>query len=214
MTVKNDFTIIPEPSLRRLPLYYDFLKRLETSDIKFISCTEIAQNLGFNPIQVRKDIEYTEIIGRPKVGYNIKELKLSIKDFLGWNNSKDAFLIGAGHLGIALLGYRGFMNSGINIISAFDNDPKKIDSIFFGKKIFNVSILGQLINRMNIKLCIITVPAPSAQSIVDIAIKSGVKVIWNFAPCILNVPDTIFIKNENLTSSLAILTRKLKDDFK
>jgi redox-sensing transcriptional repressor len=213
LALKKKLSIIPEPSLRRLPLYYNYLKELELSNIAYVSCTEIAQYLGFNPIQVRKDIEYTNITGKPKVGYSIKELKISIKDFLGWDNTEEAFLIGAGHLGIALLGYEGFMKNGINIVAAFDNNKDKIGTKFFDKEILCTSNLSHLIKRMNIKICIITVPASYAQSVVDVAVKSGVKAIWNFAPCILNVPENIFVQNENLAASLAVLTRKLKTDL-
>src|SRR6476661_1951692 len=114
---------IPEASLRRLPEYYHVLQAMEATSVESVSCSTIARELGLDPTQVRKDIEATGIVGRPKVGYPLVSLKRWIEHFLGWNNTKDAFLAGAGSLGRALLGYEKFRQFGLNIAAAFDVDP-------------------------------------------------------------------------------------------
>jgi redox-sensing transcriptional repressor len=97
---------IPQPSLRRLPQYHHYLKDLEAKGISRVSCSIIGLDLGLVPVQVRKDLQYTGIIGKPKTGYWVSELILDIETFLGWNNINEAFLVGAGNLGTALLGAR------------------------------------------------------------------------------------------------------------
>ena len=97
---------IPQPSLRRLPQYHHYLVDIEAKGGTRISCSAIGRDLGCVPVQVRKDLQYTGIIGKPKTGYWVSELILDIETFLGWNNINEAFLVGAGNLGTALLGAR------------------------------------------------------------------------------------------------------------
>ncbi len=205
------FKMIPEPSLRRLPIYYQYLK--EQASLKkseYISCTQIANDLHLIPIQVRKDIEAVGISGKPKIGYNISSMIEDIESFLGWNNVSDAFLVGAGHLGQALLGYQGFKDYGLNIVAAFDMDEKKIGNKIVNIKVVSIKKMSEMIKRMNIKIGIITVPALFAQEIADIMVNSGIKAIWNFAPAKIKVPSDIAVQHENLASSLAVLSNKLR----
>ncbi len=77
---------IPEPTLRRLPLYYQYLKKVRDEQKgDFISCTQIGNDLSILPIQVRKDLGIAEAVGKPKLGYSIDELISIIEAFLGWN---------------------------------------------------------------------------------------------------------------------------------
>ncbi len=99
---------IPQPSLRRLPQYHHYLMDLEARGISQVSCSAIGRDLSCVPVQVRKDLQYTGIIGKPKTGYSVSELIRAIETFLGWNNVNEAFLVGVGNLGTALLGHERF----------------------------------------------------------------------------------------------------------
>ncbi len=122
------------------------------------------------------------------------------------------FLVGAGNLGQALLGYKEFDKYGLNIVAAFDISPFKISKEFFGKRVFPITKLGDLAKRMNIKIGIITTNTASAQKVADMMVDAGIKGIWNFAPTYINVPDDVIVQNENLATSLSILLSKIKDD--
>jgi redox-sensing transcriptional repressor len=206
----NVIRVIPEPTLRRLPVYHHYLKKVaDQSEAAYISCTQIANDLNLVPDLVRKDLEVTEVLGKPKVGYNVLALMQSIENFLGWNNSSDAFLVGAGHLGTAILGYQGFKDYGLNIIAAFDVDPDKVGKEINGRQVFHISKLPKLVERMSIKIGILTAPARSAQEAADTMVSGGIKAIWNFAPTRISVPPHIIVQHENLASSLAVLLKKL-----
>ncbi|MBA4418369.1 MAG: redox-sensing transcriptional repressor Rex [Syntrophus sp. (in: bacteria)] len=201
---------IPEPTLRRLPMYYQYLKRMHgDKKLDFISCTQIGNDLNVLPIQVRKDLQVADAIGKPKLGYSVGELLNTIEDFLGWNNTTDAYLVGVGNLGAALLGYQGFREYGLNIIAAFDTDDEKIGREIGGKRVLSASKLYEMIKRMSIKIGIITVPASTAQEIADIMVKAGIHAIWNFSPVKINAPPDIIVQHENLASSLGVLSKKL-----
>lgn len=202
-------TAIPEPSLRRLPLYHYYLKNFNAPESSNVSCTQIAGALNLVPIQVRKDLAYTGIIGKPKTGYVKGELMAAIEAFLGWNNRSDAILFGAGHLGLALLSYPGFKEYGLNIVAGIDVDPDKAGYEINGKKILPYSKAESLIRRLHIKIGIIAVPAAKAQVTADLMVVAGVRAIWNFAPEKVIVPDTVIVQHENLASSLAVLSKKL-----
>src|ERR1017187_145732 len=115
---------IPEASLRRLPIYYRSLQEMMTAGVAQVSCADLARVLGLDPTQVRKDIEMTGIVGKPRVGYLLDDLIRWIENFLGWNRPKEAVLVGAGSLGSALLGYEKFRSHGMQIVAAFDIDPR------------------------------------------------------------------------------------------
>lgn len=200
---------IPEPTLRRLPVYHNYLKKLDGSGLRSISCTKIAEDLHLTPIQVRKDLAYTGIVGKPKTGYEVSTLCSAIEAFLGWNNTKEAMLFGAGHLGLALLSYAGFANYGLEIIAALDPDPAKQGPGPRNKEILPLQKGADLIRRMHIKLAILAVPEAAAQATADLCVACGIKAIWNFAPVKIAVPADVIVQHENLASSLAVLSKKL-----
>ena len=203
---------ISKQTLQRLPLYLSYIKALPADSPKNISATMIADALRLNDVQVRKDLASVSSLGKPKVGYNVKDLIAELESFLGYNNVDDAIIVGAGSLGKALLNYGGFKEYGLNVLAAFDlcNEPEE----FQGKTIFPIEQLEAVCRRMNIRIGIITVPATSAQEICDSLVKSGVRAIWNFAPVHLVVPDGILVQNENMASSLALLSNHLREELK
>lgn len=201
---------IPEPTLRRLPVYYQYLKKIhDNKQLEHISCTKIGNDLNILPIQVRKDLAITDVVGKPKLGYSVEDLMGTIEDFLGWNNTTEAYLVGAGNLGAALLGYQGFKEYGLDIIAAFDADESKVGKEIRGKKIIHVSKLPEMILRMGIKIGILTVPAYCAQELTDNMVSAGIHAIWNFSPVKVIVPPNVIVQHENLASSLVVLSKKL-----
>ncbi len=202
---------ISKRTLYRLPVYLSLLQEKVKEGVEYISATSIANILGLNHVQVRKDLSCASSAGRPKVGYETKVLIKDLQNFLDYNNTKDAVIVGTGGLGKALLGYDGFKSYGLNIVAAFDVNSALCGKQINGKTIFHVDKLPELTKRMNIHIGIITAPAENAQSICDTLVKSGVLAIWNFAPVSLTVPQGIIVQNENMATSLAILSNKLNE---
>ena len=151
--------------------------------------------------------------GRPKTGYLRESLIEDIEQFLGYDNVTDAVLIGAGKLGQALMGYRGFDEYGLNVIAAFDRDPK-MEKTDEGKPVYHIDKLAQFCRAHKVLMGIITVPAEGAQAVADQLIAGGIKAIWNFAPTHLDVPDNILVQNENMATSLAVLSVHLQAQMK
>lgn len=202
---------ISRATLKRLPTYLSYLKALPSEASANISATALAAGLHMGEVQVRKDLALVSDGGRPKIGYNREHLIEDIENFLGYGNSNDAVLIGAGKLGRALLGYGGFAEYGLNIVAAFDANDTLIGTTNGGKPIMHLSRLGEVCQRYKIKIGIITVPAEYAQGVCDLLIENGILAIWNFAPKHLNVPDGILVQNENMAASLALLCKHLNE---
>ena len=203
---------ISKHTLQRLPMYLSYILGLPEDAPKNISATTIAEALQLNDVQVRKDLASVSSSGKPKVGYNVKDLIAELEAFLGYNDIDNAVIVGAGSLGKALLNYSGFKAYGLNIIAAFDLCEEPTE--FQGKTVFPIAQLGSFCRKVNVHIGIITVPASSAQEICDLLVESGIRAIWNFAPVHLVVPDGILVQNENMASSLALLSNHLREQMK
>lgn len=193
------------PSIRRLPSYLHIIRQAKDDGNEYISGTIIAQELHLEPIQVRKDLAITGIVGKPKKGYPVVALMAAIEHFLGWDSLQKAVLIGAGNLGTALAGYQGFQYHGLNICAAFDQDPKKIGSEIHGVPVFSLETLPVQLRSLEAKIAILTVPSSSAQSVTDTLVSSGITGIWNFTNVKLKVPESVVVQREDLTSGYAML---------
>jgi redox-sensing transcriptional repressor len=204
---------ISKAVLKRLPGYLAYLKSLSQNSSPYISATALANALGMGEVQVRKDLAMVSDGGRPKIGYPRESLIDDIEQFLGYDNTTDAVLIGAGKLGQALLGYSGFGAYGLNILAAFDVTPST--EIRDDKKlIYNIDQLESFCRTHKVLMGIITVPADYAQGVCDQLIGCGIKAIWNFAPVHLEVPPHILVQHENMATSLAVLSMHLQAQIK
>ncbi len=204
---------ISKAVLKRLPGYVAYLRSIPEGGSIYISATTLANALGMGEVQVRKDLALVSDGGRPKVGYHRESLIEDIEQFLGYDNTTDAVLIGAGKLGQALLGYVGFDAYGLNILAAFDVKPV-MEHTEVGKPIYGMDQLQTFCKSNKVLMGIITVPAEHAQSACDQLIECGIKAIWNFAPTHLEVPDHILVQNENMATSLAVLSMHLQAQIK
>jgi redox-sensing transcriptional repressor len=210
---EKTYASISVQTLKRLPLYLSYLKTLDREKTKIISSPAIAKALGLNEVLVRKDLAAIKSGGRPRTGYLLEKLIADLDTYLGYGNVNEAVLAGVGHLGRALLSYQGFDAYGLNIIVGFDTDEKVLGTEVGGKKVLHLEKMVSLCKRMHINIGIITVPAECAQAVCDRMIEGGILAIWNFAPITLNVPEHILVHNENMASSLAVLSKHLKKKF-
>ena len=204
---------ISKSVLKRLPGYLNYLKNIPDDASPYISATALANALGMGEVQVRKDLAMVSNGGRPKIGYLRESLIEDISQFLGYDNTTDAILIGAGKLGQALLGYSGFDAYGLNILAAFDVAAKE-GKTQDGKPIYPMEQLENFCRSNNVLMGIITVPGKYAQEVCDSLIRCGIKAVWNFAPVHLDVPCNILVQNENMATSLALLSMHLQAQMK
>lgn len=191
---------LSEKVYARLAQYHSLLIEYIEDGIPTISSPQIATRLGVDDSQVRKDFKLLNNEGRGRVGYDVQALKESIEDTLGFQIVKNAVIIGAGHLGMALANYSAFSDYGLNILALFDSAPEKVGTAVNGKPIYPVSRLSEMARESQADIAILTVPRAFAQKVADDLVKADFKYIWNFTPAILKVPDGIKVRNENLVA--------------
>ena len=196
------------PTIRRMPMYLRMLTKVQKDGMLHVSSNYLAEALDLEAIVVRKDLAVAGILGKPRVGFEVAAAMSAIEKFMNFNSPTDAVLVGAGHLGQALLGYTGFVNLGLNIVAAFDSDPEKCGQVH-DKPIYPLSEFSERCKDMNIQIGILCVPGRFAQEVTDQMVAAGLKGIWNFTPRKLNVPDEVVVQREDLAEGLAELSVKL-----
>lgn len=199
------------PSIKRLPSYLHFIKIVAASGKEYISGTVIANELHLEPIQVRKDLAITGIVGKPKRGYPVQRLISAIEHFLGWDNQKNAIIIGAGNLATALTGYPEFSNHGLNFVAAFDCNKEKIGTTIHGVPVYSLDSINQYTEQLNATIAVLTVPSAFAQESAEFAVKAGIKAIWNFTNIKLKLPEDVICQREDLTSGYAMLCVRMAE---
>jgi redox-sensing transcriptional repressor len=111
------------------------------------------------------------------------------------------------------MGYKGFEEYGLNILAAFDRNPK-MDFTDDGKPVYGMDHLEKFCRTHKVLMGIITVPGSGAQEVCDKLIAAGIKAVWSFAPTHLEVPPHILVQYENMATSLAVLSMHLQAQIK
>ena len=197
---------VPKAVVARLSLYLRELQRLSREGHETTSSTQIGQLLGFTDAQVRKDLAYFGQFGYPGIGYRCGELIDEIKRILGTNQDWPVALIGAGNLGRALLGYKGFTQQGFNLVAAFDNDPEKIGKPIGKVPVYPLDELSERAKEFGIRLAVVTVPMESATQVTEKIADAGIIGILNFAPVTLSTNATAHIQSVDLAIELEQLS--------
>lgn len=195
---------IPNETIRRLPIYLRGLLFSLEQGQQDISSRDLADFIGVNSAQIRKDFSYFGDFGTRGVGYNIEKLVKQVKRILKIDVLQKVALVGVGNLGSAVLAYPGFKMYGFDIAAAFDIDAKKI-----GRKINNIKIEGvtklSTLKKRGINLAIIAVPREAAQQTAERLVEAGVKGILNFSPCYIMVPKRVKVITIDIAMDLSRL---------
>jgi redox-sensing transcriptional repressor len=195
---------IPDETVRRLPTYLREVLILSEKGHEKVSSKRLAEFLGINPWQIRKDFSYFGDFGTPGVGYDTSKLQKKISKILRLDNSHKAVLVGVGNLGSAVMAYGEFGTYGLDIVAAFDKDHKKIGKTKNNITIEDVSKISS-IKRRKVDLGIIAVPAENAQAVADDLVKAGVKGILNFSTRHIVVQKKIKVISIDIAMDLARL---------
>jgi len=212
---KESQNLVPKAAAARLSLYLRHLESLRITGAATISSKELARALGVTAAQVRKDFGYFGQFGFPGIGYKIENLIVEIRKILGTDRIWNVALVGYGSLGAALFRYRGFEKQGFRISAIFDNNPEVIGQPVGGLLVKNITALAHAVAEGDISLGIMAVPAESAQEVARFMVDSGICGIFNFAPTVLSLPDSVAYVSIDLTVQLEQLSfqvRQISDE--
>ena len=203
---KTGRPIIPRKTIYRLSIYSRCLARLRENAIGTVSSEALAKAAGVKPTQLRKDLAYFGTFGTRGLGYDVAELSGKISDELGTSSLQPVILVGVGHLGLALISYRGFEKEGFEIVAGFDAEPDRKRDKKILMPILPMEAMRKFIVEHNVKMAILSVPAAVAQAVANTLIDCGVAGILNFAPIVLAVPEDVMVNNVNLAIELENLS--------
>ena len=202
---KSERPAIPRKTIYRLSIYLRCLARLRENKIQTVSSEILAKVAGVKPTQLRKDLTYFGQFGTRGLGYDVAELSRMISDELGTSRLQPVVLVGVGHLGLALLSYRGFEKEGFEIVAAFDVDTRRRDKKI-RPPILPMQKLAEFVQRHRVRMAILSVPAAAAQEVANTLVDCGIMGILNFSPIVLDVPEEVMVNNVNLAIELENLS--------
>ncbi len=197
---------ISEPTVRRLSNYYRVLEEVAAEGKRMISSHLLAEREGITSAQVRKDLSSFGSFGRRGLGYHVEHLRDEIRALLGLDRRWKACLVGAGHIGSALVGYRGFSEQGFDITAVFDADASRVGRTLEGLVVRHVS---QLSAKDGFEIGVIATPVRAAQEVADLLVTAGVQGILNFAPRKLRVPAHVTLRTVDMTMEFESLSYAL-----
>jgi len=187
-------------------MYLRCLARLKDNKIETVSSETLAKVAGVKPTQLRKDLTYFGQFGTRGLGYDVGELSKMISDELGTTSLQPVILVGVGHLGLALLSYRGFEKEGFEIVAGFDLEPQRRRDKQVAQPILGMDDMARFVHENKIRMAIITVPAAVAQEVANALVSDGILGILNFSPIVLHVPEEVMVNNVNLAIELENLS--------
>jgi len=193
---------IPKETIERLPLYLRCVNRLVEEGEENVSSRTLARRLKLNPAQIRKDLSYFGDFGTRGVGYGTRKLASAVRSILNLDRRWEMVLVGAGNIGSALLTYGGFEERGFKITRAFDKDPSLIGTKIGGVKIEDAAHLKDRLEETQIELAILAVPSTNAQDVAQELVAGGIKLVLNFAPVLLNLPERIKVTQVDIAMEL------------
>ena len=197
---------IPEATVARLPLYLRALYDLTERGQQTVSSEGLADAAGVNSAKVRKDLSYLGSYGTRGVGYDVEYLIYQIKRELGLTQDWNCAIVGIGNLGRALANYKGFGERGFRVGALFDIDPEKIGERVGELAVEDFDDLERIVKERQVMIGIIATTAQAAQAACDRLVAAGVKSILNFAPTVLQVPDSVSLRKVDLSIELQILS--------
>ena len=204
---------VSETVIRRLPKYHRYLSELQEKGEDRISSQELSDLTGFTASQIRQDLNNFGGFGQQGYGYKVAVLKKELENILGIPKIYKTILIGAGRLGTVVCNYKGFLDSGFEIVAMFDKSEDVIGKSVGNHVVRPVDELeGFMEEHGEVEVAILTVPKEGAQAIADRLVRAGICGIWNFAPEDLEAPDSVVVENIRLTDSLLTLSYYLTEN--
>jgi redox-sensing transcriptional repressor len=195
----------------RLARYREIVDAARNAGKAYVSSDACGRELHVDGTLVRKDMACLGVVGKPHVGYPVADVIAALERHVDEQTQRAAVLVGAGNMGTALVTSATLERHGVHLEAVFDRDAGKVGLPVGRHQIASTEQLEAMIAECGAKLGVVTVPAESAQEIIDRMARAGIKVIWNFAPIRPQVPPGVRVLNEHLAESVGRLSRYLDE---
>lgn len=200
---------VPDPVVRRLPVYYRHLQELRKQGVEQISSSSLADIMNLTASQIRQDINRIGATGRQGFGYVVAELEEYIAKLMALEQKRGMIIIGAGNIGHALAQSGSFAGEGFETLAVFDNDPGKIGSRIGEFTVQSMDEIEAYLSQHTVDIAVLVVPAEKTKPIAERLLKLGIRGFWNFAPIDLELGRKACVVNVHLTDGLQVLSYQL-----
>jgi redox-sensing transcriptional repressor len=203
---------VPEGVIERLPVYLNVLIQLRQDGQATVSSARLGELTDVNPAQIRRDLTHFGSFGKRGIGYDVVTLIDRIQRILGSDHTHRLVLVGAGNLGSAIAHYNGLRKHGFIVSAVFDNDPAKVGTRVGDLVVLDTEELERTVAEQSIEIGVVAVPPEAAQSVTDRMAAAGIRVILNYTPMIVRVPEDVTLHNtdpvQELLHTLYYLSRR------
>ena len=196
--------------IHRLPRYYRYLDDLYNKGVVRISSNSLGIKMDITASQIRQDLSCFGAFGQQGYGYNVAELRSEIGHILGIDKGHRLIIIGAGHLGHALLQNFDFDKAGFRIDSAFDVSPAIVGTEIRGVTVRSMDELEGYVADYRPDVAVLTVPQSVAQPLADRLIALGIRGFWNFTNVELSAKESgVFFEDIHFVDTLLTLSYRI-----
>lgn len=201
---------ISDAVIHRLPRYYRYLDDLYNKGVVRISSSSLGGKMDITASQIRQDLSCFGEFGQQGYGYNVAELRAEIGHILGIDSGHRLIIIGAGHLGHALLQNFDFEKVGFHVDSAFDVSPSLVGTKIHDVTIRSMDDLESYVQEYRPNVAVLTVPQNVAQALASKLISLGIRGFWNFTNVELSTqePD-VFFEDVHFVDTLLTLSYRI-----
>ena len=201
---------ISKAVIKRLPRYYRYLDDLYNKGVVRISSNSLGSKMDITASQIRQDLSCFGEFGQQGYGYNVAELRAEIGHILGIDNGNRLIIIGAGHLGHALLQNFDFEKVGFHVDTAFDVSPELIGTTINGVNIRPMEELEAYVAENRPNVAVLTVPQHVAQPLASRLIELGIRGFWNFTNVELSTQEPgVFFEDVHFVDTLLTLSYRI-----
>lgn len=201
---------VSDAVIHRLPRYYRHLSDLYNKGVVRISSNSLGSKMDITASQIRQDLSCFGEFGQQGYGYNVAELRSEIGHILGIDKGHRLIIIGAGHLGHALLQNFDFGHSGFQVDTAFDISPDLIGTEIHGVTIRSMDELEDYVAAYHPDVAVLTVPQHEAQPLADRLIDMGIRGFWNFTNVELSTNvEGVFFEDIHFVDTLLTLSYRI-----
>jgi redox-sensing transcriptional repressor len=204
---------IARPAAQRLSEYLIILEELADRGIEVVSSRELAEQYGNNASQVRQDLFCLESTGRVGQGYSVRELERTIRRALGLEYRRRIAIVGCGRLGTTLALHVPLANYGLDLVAAFDVDPRVVGTRLGSLRIDSAERLTEICPERGVTLAALSVPNEAAQQATDDLVRAGIVGILNYTRTRLRAPSHVLIQNRQIVCSFIQLAHEVNRRF-
>lgn len=197
--------------VKRLPRYYRYLRDLADNGVTRISSQVLGEKMNITASQIRQDLNCFGGFGQQGYGYNVEALYNAIGEILGLHNGHKIIVVGAGHLGQALINYKSFEKRGFKIIGVFDVKEDLVGQNLGGHDVLHMDTLGDFIKEQKPDIAVLSVPKAAANNVAQQLVSYGIKGLMNFCYIDIDVPTDVCVENIHLSDTLMTLSYRLKN---